>query len=251
MAILSRRCKPDYFESHKSLKLSFTSIWSFCLTFVESESFLEWNSPDIPALCETNLDDSIDSGNFSVSGYFPSVQEDSVTHMHCLMHGHIHTQYPYLYAYSYAWSYAWTYVKGGFPMAQDLSWENFANSYLCFRLALLRPVSHFFFLCWLFSLSSCTVFHAISSNIDELLSINLSAYMFVFWDETEIRTDWVGLSDHLRDVPWEDIFELIVFAASSEFCEGFRLELMYISLIVNGRSSLIYFYGFQKLVLLS
>ena len=70
--------------------------------------------------------------------------------------------------------------------------------------------------------------------------------MFVFRDETEIRTDWVGLSDHLRDVPWEDIFELIVFAASSEFCEGFRLELMYISLIVNGRSSLIYFYGFQK-----
>ena len=29
-------------------------------------AFLESNSPDILALCETNLDDSIDSGNFNV-----------------------------------------------------------------------------------------------------------------------------------------------------------------------------------------
>ena len=27
-----------------------------------------------------------------------------------------------------------------------------------------------------------------------------------------------GLHDHLRDVPWEDIFELSAFAAASEFC---------------------------------
>ena len=41
-----------------------------CLTnFVDYESFLESNSPDILALCQTNLDDSINSGNFSVRGY--------------------------------------------------------------------------------------------------------------------------------------------------------------------------------------
>ena len=38
--------------------------------FVECESFLESNSPDIFALCETNLGDSIDSGNFSMRVMF-------------------------------------------------------------------------------------------------------------------------------------------------------------------------------------
>ena len=34
--------------------------------------------------------------------------------------------------------------------------------------------------------------------------------------------DWDGLHDHLRDVPWEDIFNLSASAAAavaSEFCE--------------------------------
>ena len=30
--------------------------------------------------------------------------------------------------------------------------------------------------------------------------------------------DWGGLHDHLRDVPWEDIFKLSAFAAASELC---------------------------------
>ena len=33
------------------------------------------------------------------------------------------------------------------------------------------------------------------------------------------RVDWDGLHDHLRDVPWEDIFKLSASAAASEFCE--------------------------------
>ena len=33
------------------------------------------------------------------------------------------------------------------------------------------------------------------------------------------RADWDGLRDHLRDVPWEDIFKLSDSAAASEFCE--------------------------------
>ena len=52
--------------------------------------------------------------------------------------------------------------------------------------------------------------------------------------------DWDGLCDHLRDVPWEDIFKLGASTAVSEFCEGCRLELMYISFIENeGQASLI------------
>ena len=64
MTILSKECKPDNFESHNSLKLSFTNIQGLCSKFVDSKSFLESNSAAILALCETNLDDSIDSGNF-------------------------------------------------------------------------------------------------------------------------------------------------------------------------------------------
>ena len=62
--------------------------------------------------------------------------------------------------------------------------------------------------------------------------------------------DWDGLCYHLRDVPWEDIFKLSASSAGSEFCEWFRLGLMYISLIVSFRLSLIYLHGFQQLVLL-
>ena len=33
------------------------------------------------------------------------------------------------------------------------------------------------------------------------------------------RADWDGLRDHLRDVPWEDIFKLDASVAAREFCE--------------------------------
>ena len=69
MAILSKGCKPDNFESHSSLKLSFTNIQGLCSNFVECESFLGPNSPDILALSETNLDDSVDSGSFPLRVY--------------------------------------------------------------------------------------------------------------------------------------------------------------------------------------
>ena len=59
MAILSKACKPDNFESHNSPKLSFMNIRGLCLNFVDWESFLESSTSDILALCETNLDDSI------------------------------------------------------------------------------------------------------------------------------------------------------------------------------------------------
>ena len=84
MTILSKACKPDNFESHNSLKLSFMNIRGLRLNFVDRESFLESNFPDILALCETNLDDSMDSGNFSVRGYLPLIRKDSGTHMHGL-----------------------------------------------------------------------------------------------------------------------------------------------------------------------
>ena len=40
MAILRKEGKPDNFESHNSLKLSFTNIRDFRSNFVERESFM-------------------------------------------------------------------------------------------------------------------------------------------------------------------------------------------------------------------
>ena len=54
MTILSKVCKPDIFELPNSLKLSFMNIRGLHSNFVDFESFLESNSPDIIALCETN-----------------------------------------------------------------------------------------------------------------------------------------------------------------------------------------------------
>ena len=39
------------------------------------------------------------------------------------------------------------------------------------------------------------------------------------------RADWDGLHDHLRDVPWEDIFRLCASAAASEFCEWVQVRI--------------------------
>ena len=39
------------------------------------------------------------------------------------------------------------------------------------------------------------------------------------------RADWDGLCDHLRDVPWEDIFKLGASAAASEFCEWIQVGI--------------------------
>ena len=39
------------------------------------------------------------------------------------------------------------------------------------------------------------------------------------------RADWDGLRDHLRDVPWKDIFKLSASAAASEFCEWVQVGI--------------------------
>ena len=86
------------------------------------------------------------------------------------------------------------YVKEGLPFARDLSLENSADSYLCFRLALLHSVSYFFFLYRSPSSSLCTVFDSVSSNIDEVLSVNPSANVFVFGDFNVHHKDWLTYS---------------------------------------------------------
>ena len=110
MTILSKGCKPDNFEPHNSLKLNFTNIQHLCSNFVECEYFLELNSPDILALCESNLDDLIDSGNFLVRRYLPLIQNNSIAHMMILQ-------------------FMW---RKDFFFAQVLFLENSEDSYLHF-----------------------------------------------------------------------------------------------------------------------
>ena len=215
------------------------------------------------------------------------------------------------------------YVKEGLPCARDISLENSANSYLCFRLALLHSVSYFFFLYRSPSSSLCTVFDPISSNIDEVLSINPFA-VFVFGDFNVHHKDWLTYygeidrsgefcynfsvsndltqmvnfpmripdcdshspapldlflfseasicstmafpplrdSDHVvvsvstdfpsdsRDAPFHRIAYDVLLLLLVNFVSGFGLELMYISLIENIRSSLIHLHGLLLFVLL-
>ena len=130
MAILSKGCKPDNFESHNSLKLSFTNICGLPSKFVECKSFLESNFPDILALSETNLNDSIDSGNFSVRGYLLLIWKDYISHRYGLA----------------------VYAKEGLPFTWDLSLKNsavsflFSNGFTSLSVLLLFPLSITFFL---------------------------------------------------------------------------------------------------------
>ena len=105
-------------------------------------------------------------------GYLPLIQKDSGTFMHGLA----------------------VYGKEGLPFARDLSLENSANSYLCFRLALLHTVSYFYFLHRSPSSALCMVFDSISSSIDEVLSINPSANVFVYGDFNVHHKDWLTYS---------------------------------------------------------
>ena len=81
MAILSKGFKLDNFELCNSAKLTFTNIRGFHSNSLECESFLESNLPDILAPYETSLDNSLNSGNFSVSGYLLLIRRDSTSHM--------------------------------------------------------------------------------------------------------------------------------------------------------------------------
>ena len=113
MAILTKACKPDNFELHNSLKLSFTNTWDLRSKFIDCESFFESNSPDILALWDKPGWVSW-FWQFLCERLTSLIWKDSSAHMHGLT----------------------VYVKKGLPFLQNLSLENSADFYLCFRLRL-------------------------------------------------------------------------------------------------------------------
>ena len=64
---------------------------------------------------------------------------------------------------------------------------------LCFWMALLHSMSYFFFLNQSPSLPLCTVFDAISSNVDDVLSVNPPANVFFFAWYEEVPPSYSGL----------------------------------------------------------
>ena len=86
------------------------------------------------------------------------------------------------------------YVKQELSFSRDLSLKNFANSYLCFRLALLRSASYFFFFYRSPLLLLFTAFDSVSSNIVEVFSIKPSTNVFVFGEFSFHHKNWLTFS---------------------------------------------------------
>ena len=149
------------------------------------------------------------------------------------------------------------YGKEGLLLAQDLSLKNSADSYLCFGLTLLHSVTSF-------------------SSIDDLLY--LCTKLFILFNLTQTRfsrsTDLLMCLSRETSIIRADVLILVklidlvnsvrIFLSQTtllswltyllllrNFFSGFRLELMYISIIKSIRSSLTYLHGFQLLLLLS
>ena len=135
-----------------SFSLSFTIIRGLRGNFSHVESFLTNSSPDILAICKTNLDPSISSSDFGVPGHLSLNRKDSLIHMH------------------------------GLCFSRELNLESSDESYICLRLSLLQSTSYLFFGYRTPSSQSCSVVNSILDNIDKALLTHLSANIFVFGD---------------------------------------------------------------------
>ena len=63
------------------------------------------------------------------------------------------------------------------------------------------------------------------------------------------HANWDGLCDHLRDVPWEDIFKFSASAAASEFCEWVQVGNDVYIPHRKYQVKLTHIHGFQQLML--
>ena len=195
MTILSKACTPDNFGLHYSLKLSFKNIQGLRLNFVDCDSFLESNSPDIVALCATNLDDSLNW--FSVRGYLPLIQRVSSTHTLCKRRT--------------------SFSTGIISRKLCKFLLVFSNGFTPLNVLLFfSSIDHLLHL--------CAVFDSISSNIDEVLLINPSVNAFVFGDLTFIiRTDLHILVELINLVNSLIIFLKWSYPDGQLFYSDFRL----------------------------
>ena len=65
---------------------------------------------------------------------------------------------------------------------------------------------------------------AFSVSIDfPIISKQDAPFHYIAYDYS--LADWDGLCDHLRDVPWENIFKLSTSTAATEFCEWVQVGI--------------------------
>ena len=98
------------------------------------------------------------------------------------------------------------------------------------------------------SICSAMAFPAVGNSDHVVVSVSIyfptnskrnTSFHYIAYDYC--HADWDSLRDHLRDVPWEDIFKFSTSAAASDFVREFRWNwyiYIYISLIVSIRSNL-------------
>ena len=108
-----------------------------------------------------------------------------------------------------------------------LRWLTFLHGSLTVTLTVMLFWIYLFFLTLLFVLQWLSLhwdFAAVSVSIDFPTNSKQDApFHRISYDYS--RADWDGLCDHLRDVPWEDIFKLNASTAASEFCEWVKVGI--------------------------
>ena len=254
MAISSKARQPDNFESHNSLKLSFTNIWGLCSNFVDCESFLEstlltfllyerqtWMTithvhgltvyvkEGLPFAQELSLENSADSYLFfwlillhSVSYIFFLYQSPSL--FLCLVFDCISSNIDDILLiifgdFTIHHKGKHTYSSG----TTSLRWLTFLlGSLTLIVTVLLLDI----FLSSDTSICSAMAFPPLG-NADHVVASGFIDFpSYLQWDALIHHIvydyfcfDWDGLCNHLWDVLWEDIFKLSASAAPNEFYE--------------------------------
>ena len=82
------------------------------------------------------------------------------------------------------------------------------------------------------SICSTVAFPPLENSNHVVVSFSIDFQTNSEWDATihciaydYSHADWDGLCDHLRDVPWEDVFKLGASAAAGEFCEWVQVGI--------------------------
>ena len=235
MAKLSKACKPDNFESHKSLKLGFLNVRGLRLNFFDCESFLESNSFEILPLCETNFFFLYWSLSLSLCTVFASISSniDEVLSINpsanVFVFGdfNIHHKDWLTYSGRTNWPGELCY---NFSISNDLTqmvnfptWIPDCDSH--------SPAHLDFFLSSDASISSMMAFPLLG-NSDNVVSVSIdfssnpqqdALFHCIAYDYS--CANWDGLHDHLWDLPWGDIFKVGASAAASEFCEWVQVGI--------------------------
>ena len=161
------------------LNICYSNVRGLRTNFPEVQTFLSNKSPDILALCETGLNESIPDCEFDVPGFSRLISKHD--HLNRHMHG------------------LGVYIKEGLPCARETSHEEINSPYMCFRMALLHSTSYLFFL-YRPQDEGSSVFTTISNKIDNILIHHPSANINIFGDFNVHHIPWLTHSNRTDNV---------------------------------------------------